>query len=242
MDRRVIFHWWLSVCIPHKPSTTTTTKNRKIICFGVHKRFFASQTETVVWLLPPTTILMTVNIVSIRKAHLSIFPASGVTSIKWICFFSMSITTGFLLGKFVADRQYRIRQLQEAEYVQLIRELYTLRKSIQSSSESISDGTLLNIQSTYNSKLWNETASCTHPGIEKMYNMEFNVFMQKLVDNELSSVVQCFQRLKVVMKNIEFDTNWRRLCVCVFEIQIRTNLCVAWFRCFHYGLCAHWAY
>lgn len=118
-----------------------------------------------------------------------------------------SHTTGFLLGKFVAERQYRIRQLQEAEYIHLIRELHTLRKSIEASSKSISDSSLPNIQTKYNRKLWDEAANCTHPSIEQNYGMALGTFIQKLVDNELTSTVQCFQRLRNIIKTIEIDSD-----------------------------------
>lgn len=117
------------------------------------------------------------------------------------------LALGFLLGKFVSDRQYRIRQMQEAEYIHLIREIHTIRKSIETSAEGISDGSLPNIQSKYNRKLWDEAANCTHPFIEQNYSMALDTFVQKLVDNELSSTVQCIQRLKNILKTIEFELN-----------------------------------
>lgn len=123
---------------------------------------------------------------------------------------SRIISTGFLLGKFVSDRQYRIRQLQEAEYVNLIRELHTIRKSIEMSADNISSFSAEQLQVKYNRKLWDTVANCTSTTIEHDFNVLFDQFVAKLVDNELKLVVECFQKIKTTVKSIEFESNWVR--------------------------------
>lgn len=110
-----------------------------------------------------------------------------------------------MLGKFVADRQYRIRQLEEAEHVLLIKELQTVRKQIETTSKDVSNYSPKQSHPKYNRKLWEEVAHCAHNGIEEHFNVPYDVFVEKLVNNELNSVVTCFQSLKKLIKSIELE-------------------------------------
>lgn len=116
-------------------------------------------------------------------------------------------SVGFLLGKFISDRQYRIRELQEAEHVSLIKELQAARKLMETSSENIVNFTPKQFHPKYNRKLWEEVAECSHNSIEQHFNASFDEFAEKLINNELKSLLNCFHTLQNTMKSIELENN-----------------------------------
>lgn len=109
---------------------------------------------------------------------------------------------GFLLGKFVSDRQYKIRQLTQPKYVAVIEQIQTLRRSIEVSAQNISDTTYPNSHPKYNRLLWDEAASCSDKTIDQIYSDPFEDFVEKLVDNELKIVLQCLTKLSNIMTTI----------------------------------------
>lgn len=117
----------------------------------------------------------------------------------------MVLFAGFLLGKFVSERQYTIRQLMQPKYIAVIEQIQTLRRSIETSAQNISDATQKESHSLYNRKLWNEAASCTGKQTDRNFNMNFEDFIEKLVDNELKDVVQCLIQLNNILNSLEKD-------------------------------------
>lgn len=115
------------------------------------------------------------------------------------------VCIGFLLGKFVSDRQYKIKQLTQPEYVTVIKQIQTLRRSIETTAQNISDSTQLHTHSKYNRLLWDEAASCNDKTIDQSFDESFDVFIEKLVDNELDIVFECFVKLKNIMTSIGKD-------------------------------------
>lgn len=109
---------------------------------------------------------------------------------------------GFLLGKFVSDRQYKIRQLAQPKYVAVIEQIQTLRRTIEISAQNISDTTYPNSHPKYNQLLWDEAASCSDKTIDQTYSDPFDNFVEKLVDNELKIVLQCLTKLSNIMDTI----------------------------------------
>lgn len=112
---------------------------------------------------------------------------------------------GFLLGKFVSDRQYKIRQLTQPKYIAVIEQIQTLRRSIETSAQNISDSTLIQTHPNYNRLLWDEAASCTDKTIEQNFDISFDDFIEKLVDNELKIAVQCLIKLNNILTTIGRD-------------------------------------
>ncbi|XP_055325120.1 uncharacterized protein LOC129579264 isoform X2 [Sitodiplosis mosellana] len=125
--------------------------------------------------------------------------------------FSASFFTlilGFLLGKFVSDRHYKIRQMTQPKYIAVIEQLQTLRRSIETSAQNISDSTLLQTHPKYNRLLWDEaikTQSCTDKTIDQNFDINFEDFIEKLVDNELKTVVQCLIKLNSILNTLGKD-------------------------------------
>lgn len=107
---------------------------------------------------------------------------------------------GFLLGKFVSDRQYKIRQLTQPKYVAVIEQIQTLRRSIETSAQNISDSTFTHPK--YNRILWDEAASCIDKRTDQNFDISFEDFIEKLVDNELKVVLQCLNKLNSVINTI----------------------------------------
>lgn len=116
-----------------------------------------------------------------------------------------SFFLGFLLGKFVSDRQYKIRQLTQPKYIAVIEQIQTLRRSIETTAQNITDSTLQQTHAKYNRLLWEEAASCTDKTIEQNYDFDFDVFIEKLVDNELKIAVQCLIKLNNALRMIGRD-------------------------------------
>lgn len=106
------------------------------------------------------------------------------------------------MGKFVSDRQYKIRQLTQPKYVAVIEQIQTLRRSIESSARNISETTYPNAHPKYNRLLWDEAASCSDKAIDQTYTDPFEDFVEKLVDNELKIVLQCLTKLSNIMDTI----------------------------------------
>lgn len=120
-----------------------------------------------------------------------------------ICvFFSFVACLGFLLGKFVSDRQYKIRQLTQPKYVAVIEQIHTLRRSIELSARNISDTTYPNSHSVYNRLLWDEATACSNKTIEQIYSDPFENFVEKLVDNKLKMALQCLTKISNIMDTI----------------------------------------
>ncbi|XP_031631683.1 uncharacterized protein LOC116345976 [Contarinia nasturtii] len=122
--------------------------------------------------------------------------------------FSASFFTlilGFLLGKFVSDRQYKIRQLTQPKYIAVIEQIQTLRRSIETSSQNISDNNPVQTHPSYNRLLWEEADECTDNKIDQNFNISFDDFIEKLVDNELKIAVQCLIRLNSILNTIGKD-------------------------------------
>lgn len=109
---------------------------------------------------------------------------------------------GFLLGKFVSDRQYKIRQLTQPKYLAVIEQIQTLRRSIETSAQNISDTTYPNSHPKYNRLLWDEAASCSDKTVEQTFSDPFEDFVGKLVDNELKIVLHCLTKLNNIMDTI----------------------------------------
>lgn len=112
---------------------------------------------------------------------------------------------GFLLGKFVSERQYKIKQLTQPEYITVIKQIQTLRQSIERTAQNISDTTQLHTHPKYNRLMWDEAESCSSKTIERNFDETFDVFIEKLVDNELDVVFECFVKLKNIMSTIGKD-------------------------------------
>lgn len=122
-----------------------------------------------------------------------------------ILFLFLFYIQGFLLGKFVSDRHYKIRQMTQPKYIAVIEQLQTLRRSIETSAQNISDSTLYQTHSKYNRLLWDEaikTTSCTDKTIDQNFDITFEDFIEKLVDNELKTVVQCFIKLNSILNTL----------------------------------------
>lgn len=112
---------------------------------------------------------------------------------------------GFLLGKFVSDRQYKIRQLTQPKYVAAIEQMQTLRRSIETSAQNISDTTFAQTHPKYNRLLWDEAASCSDKTIEPNFDAKFEDFVEQLVDNELNIALQCLTKLNNILSTIGRD-------------------------------------
>lgn len=112
---------------------------------------------------------------------------------------------GFLLGKFVSDRQYKIRQLTQPKYIAVIEQLQIVRRTIETNAQNISDTTLIQTHPKYNRQMWEEAASCTDTPFEYSFDIRFDDFIEKLVDTELTVTLQCLNKLKSLMSTIGKD-------------------------------------
>lgn len=112
---------------------------------------------------------------------------------------------GFLLGKFVSERQYKIRQMTQPKYVAAIEQMQTLRRSIENTAQNVSDSSLPQTHPKYNRLLWDEAASCSDKTIDQQFDISFEDFIEKLVDNELKITIQCLIKLNNIMSTIGKD-------------------------------------
>lgn len=105
----------------------------------------------------------------------------------------------------MSERQYKIRQLTQPKYIAVIEQIQTLRRSIEATAQNISDSTLPQTHPKYNRLLWDEAASCSDKTIDQQFDINFEDFIEKLVDNELKMTVQCFIKLNNIMSTIGRD-------------------------------------
>lgn len=112
---------------------------------------------------------------------------------------------GFLLGKFVSDRQYKIKQLTQPEYETVIKQIQTLRRTIEITSKNVSDSTSFQSHPKYNRLFWDEAAACSDKTVDQNFDLSFEEFVKKLADNELDIVLECFIKLKNVITTIGID-------------------------------------
>lgn len=115
------------------------------------------------------------------------------------------IPLGFLLGKFVSERNYKIRQMTQPEYVTVIKQIQALRRSIETTSQNISESTMPHRHPKYNSLFWDEARSCSDRSIEHNFNLSFNDFVERLIDNELDVIHQCFIKFQNLVNTIAKD-------------------------------------
>lgn len=109
------------------------------------------------------------------------------------------------MGKFVSERNHKIRQMTQPEYITVIKQIQALRRSIETTSQNISDSTMLHRHPKYNSLLWEEAQSCSDRDVEQNFNLNFNDFVERLVDNELDVIHQCFMKFQNLMNIIGKD-------------------------------------
>lgn len=112
---------------------------------------------------------------------------------------------GFLLGKYVSDRHHKIRQLQQPEYVTLIKQFQTLCQSIEVSAHNITETKPSYTFTKYNRVLWDEVAACTDTSIDQSYNEKLDAFVAKLVNNELNIAYGCLKRISNLLTEFEAD-------------------------------------
>lgn len=87
----------------------------------------------------------------------------------------------------------------------VVEQIQTLRRSIESTAQNVSDSTVVQTHPKYNRLLWDEAASCSDKTIDQQFDMSFEDFIEKLVDNELQMSVQCLIKLNNIMNTIGKD-------------------------------------
>lgn len=99
----------------------------------------------------------------------------------------------------MSDRQYKIRQLTQPKYVAVIEQIQTMRRSIETTAQNVSDSTMQHMHPKYNRILWEEAAACSDKTVDQQFDMSFEDFIEKLVDNELQTAVQCLIKLNNIL-------------------------------------------
>lgn len=123
------------------------------------------------------------------------------------CFF-FGLRAGFLLGKFVSDRNLKIRQMQQPEYFADIQQLQQLRQSIEVHAFNVSQTHMQFKHLELNRRLWKTIDStCKHSSIEPHFDVDFNAFAAKLADNEMHNHSDCMRRIIAAIKEIGFGTD-----------------------------------
>lgn len=93
--------------------------------------------------------------------------------------------------------------MHQPEYMLLITQIQTLRRSIDIAATNISESTQSYTHPKYNRLLWDEAAECVRDKpIEDNFDLKLDTFIAKLVDNELEVVFECFVKLKNIMTTI----------------------------------------
>lgn len=93
--------------------------------------------------------------------------------------------------------------MTQPEYIQVMKQIQTLRRSIETTSQNISYTPLFTPRTKYNEILWSETILCADTTIEQNFDVDVMDFVGKLLDNELNVVLECFVRLNDVIKTIQ---------------------------------------
>ena len=133
---------------------------------------------------------------------------SGLT---WLRIYKISLLLffqlGFLLGKFVAERQQRIRQIQQSQYPsvdhsEIIKQINIVQRNVEAAARNVSDHTPITTHSKLNQKLWSEWSTCSAADrpIELNFSDKFDVFADHLVEYELNQILGCLIKLIDSMK------------------------------------------
>lgn len=97
--------------------------------------------------------------------------------------------------------------MTQPEYLAVIKQIQTLRRSIEVTSANISHAPIFLAHSKYNQLLWDEAVSCTDTTIDQNFDIDFADFVDKLLDNELDVVLKCFVRLDNMIKAMQPNLN-----------------------------------
>lgn len=76
---------------------------------------------------------------------------------------------------------------------------------METSAQNISDSTYVQTHPKYNKLLWEEAASCSDKTVEQKFDVTFEDFIEKLVDNELNVALECLNKLNNMINTIGRD-------------------------------------
>lgn len=97
--------------------------------------------------------------------------------------------------------------MTQPEYIQVIKQIQTLRRSIEITSQNITDTPPFTPRTKYNELLWSEAVSCADTEIDRKFDVDVMEFVGSLLDNELNIVLECFVRLNNIIKSIQRGGN-----------------------------------
>ncbi|XP_055848495.1 uncharacterized protein LOC129913714 [Episyrphus balteatus] len=129
-----------------------------------------------------------------------------VSLVLTMAFFTL--ISGYLLGKFVSDRQHHMRHLQDitlaaAEHGSLkqIRAYNNAKKELLTSARILSQSRgAINSQSSLNTEIFNKYISCTQDAPPST-NVSANEFIEQLLDKTTSKQHECITSIQTVIKN-----------------------------------------
>lgn len=99
--------------------------------------------------------------------------------------------------------------MTQPEYITVIQQIQALRRSIDLTSHNISDTTMHLRHPKYNSLLWDEAKLCRaqnlDQSLEHHFSLDLKNFIERLVDNELDVIHQCFIKFQNIVNTIGKD-------------------------------------
>ncbi|CAD7093632.1 unnamed protein product [Hermetia illucens] len=113
-----------------------------------------------------------------------------VSLILTIAFFTL--ISGFLLGKFVADRQYHIKYFRDTD-LHMLKDLILARNTLDSSVEDIIRHSNTSVHNELNIEIYSQYTHCMKDPIE--YKMPLDVFVARYISHKISQQGTCFLKL-----------------------------------------------
>lgn len=103
----------------------------------------------------------------------------------------------------MSDRNLKIKQLQQPDYFAKIHQLQLLRQSVESNAFNVSQTHTQFKHPELNRRLFKALdSSCKHLTIEPNFYEGFELFVEKLADNEMLSYSECLTRLAAAVKDV----------------------------------------
>lgn len=107
-----------------------------------------------------------------------------------------------MLGKFVTDREYTIKEIQNADKLQTIKELQMIQRNLITTSLNITSHDIRKSHPDYNKLIWNQIANCSKDPPAEGYNERLDIFIEKLVDYSTHKLVNCLSGLDDYIRNL----------------------------------------
>lgn len=125
------------------------------------------------------------------------FNRTGAIFSYFLRLISLFISQGFLLGRFVAEREQKIKEIQMDEQLGLIRELQNAHTLVVKTYHyKLDNDTDFDVK--YKNDIFNQLINCTSTKTNDMKDLR----LEKLIDTSLHLLINCYNELENYIKQL----------------------------------------